>query len=192
MLESMITNPSPTRAEITDIANAVFEHADAIMLSGETTTGKFPFECVEIMDRIAASIEGGKTVRGFTNNVPLKSAHQRINGAAVYLANEGEAAGICVFTHSGKTARHIAGLRPQCAPVFAFTPSIEVCRELSLHFGVTAQVIDSYADASEVLLTMETKLLEDNHVKSGDSIVIVSDIVVGKETLHAIHVHVIK
>jgi len=167
MLESMITNPSPTRAEITDIANAVFEHADAIMLSGETTTGKFPFECVEIMD-------------------------QRINGAAVYLANEGEAAGICVFTHSGKTARHIAGLRPQCAPVFAFTPSIEVCRELSLHFGVTAQVIDSYADANEVLLTMEAKLLEDSHVKPGDSIVIVSDIVVGKETLHAIHVHVIK
>jgi len=192
MLESMIINPSPTRAEITDIANAVFEHADAIMLSGETTTGKFPFECVEIMDRIAASIEQGKTVRNFTNNVPLKSAHQRINGAAVYLANEGSAAGICVFTHSGKTARHIAGLRPQNAPVFAFTPSIDVCRELSLHFGVVAHVIDSYADANEVLLTMQAKLLEDNHVKPGDSIVIVSDLVVGKETLHAIHVHVIK
>jgi pyruvate kinase len=192
MLESMITNPSPTRAEITDIANAVFEHADAIMLSGETTTGKFPFECVEIMDRIAASIEGGKTVRNFTNNVSLKSAHQRINGAAVYLANEGDAAGICVFTHTGKTARHIAGLRPQGAPVFAFTPSIEVCRELSLHFGVVAHVISSYSDANEILETMCGKLVEDGHAKPGDSIVIVSDIVVGKETLHAIHVHVIK
>jgi pyruvate kinase len=192
LLESMITNPSPTRAEITDIANAVFEHADAIMLSGETTTGKFPFECVEIMDRIAASIEGGKTVRNFTNNVALKSAHQRINGAAVYLANEGEAAGICVFTHSGKTARHIAGLRPQGAPVFAFTPSIEVCRELSLHFGVVAHVIGPCTDANEILTTMCARLLEDNHVKPGNSIVIVSDIVVGKETLHAIHVHVIK
>jgi pyruvate kinase len=192
MLESMITNPSPTRAEITDIANAVFEHADAIMLSGETTTGKFPFECVEIMDRIAASIEGGKTVRGFTNNVSLKSAHQRINGAAVYLANEGDAAGICVFTHTGKTARHIAGLRPQGAPVFAFTPSIEVCRELSLHFGVVAHVIGPCADANEILSTMCSRLIEDNHVKPGDSIVIVSDIEVGKETLHAIHVHVIK
>jgi pyruvate kinase len=192
LLESMIANPSPTRAEITDIANAVFEHADAIMLSGETTTGKFPFECVEIMDRIAERIEQGKTVGEYVNPVPLKSAHQRINGAAVYLSNEGKAAGICVFTHTGKTARHISGLRPQNAPIFAFTPSLEVCRELSLHFGVVAHVIDDCTDANEILTTMCARLLEDNHVQAGDSIVIVSDLVVGKETLHAIHVHVIK
>ena len=192
LLESMIVNPSPTRAEITDIANAVFEHADAIMLSGETTTGKYPFECVEIMDRIASRIEQGKTVGEFVNPVPLQSAHQRINGAAVYLANEGKAAGICVFTHSGKTARHIAGLRPQNAPIFAFTPSLDVCRELSLHFGVVAHVIGASSDVNEVLLQMQTRLLQDNHVQPGDSIVIVSDLVVGKETLHAIHVHVIK
>jgi pyruvate kinase len=192
LLESMITNPSPTRAEITDIANAVFEHADAIMLSGETTTGKFPFECVEIMDRIAARIEQGKTVGDYVNPVVLKSAHQRINGAAVYLSNEGSAAGICVYTHSGKTARHIAGLRPQNAPIFAFTPSIEVCRELSLHFGVVAHVIEPCSDANEILTTMCGRLIEDNHVQPGDSIVIVTDLVVGKETLHAIHVHVIK
>jgi pyruvate kinase len=192
LLESMITNPSPTRAEITDIANAVFEHADAIMLSGETTTGKYPFECVEIMDRIATRIEQGKTVGEYINPVALKSAHQRMNAAAVYLANETESAGICVFTHSGKTARFIAGLRPQNAPVFAFTPNLDVCRELSLHFGVTAHVIASSTDANEVLLVMQAKLLEDGHVQPGESIVIVSDLVVGKETLHAIHVHVIK
>jgi pyruvate kinase len=192
LLESMITNPSPTRAEITDIANAVFEHADAIMLSGETTTGKYPFECVEIMDRIAGRIEQGKTVGEFVNPVPLKSAHQRINGAAVYLANEGKGAGICVFTHSGKTARHIAGLRPQNAPVFAFTPDLGVCRELSLHFGVVAHVITASTDPNEILMQMQAKLLDGNHVEPGDSIVIVSDLVVGKETLHAIHVHVIK
>jgi pyruvate kinase len=162
------------------------------MLSGETTTGKFPFECVEIMDRIASSIEASKTVRGYANPVALKSAHQRINGAAVYLANEGNAAGICVFTHSGKTARHIAGLRPQSAPIFAFTPSLAVCRELSLHFGVVAHVIGACDDANVVLTTMCSRLMDDNHVKAGDSIVIVSDIIVGKETLHAIHVHVIK
>jgi pyruvate kinase len=124
--------------------------------------------------------------------VVLKSAHQRINGAAVYLSNEGSAAGICVYTHSGKTARHIAGLRPQNAPIFAFTPSIEVCRELSLHFGVVAHVIEPCSDANEILTTMCGRLIEDNHVQPGDSIVIVTDLVVGKETLHAIHVHVIK
>ena len=192
LLESMITNPSPTRAEITDIANAVFEHADAIMLSGETTTGKYPFECVEIMDRIAARIEQGKTVGEYVNPVVLKTAGQRMNAAAVYLANEIESAGICVFTHTGKTARFIAGLRPQNAPVFAFTPNLDVCRELSLHFGVVAHVIGASTDANEVLLQMQSRLLEDKHVVVGESIVIVSDLIVGKETLHAIHVHVIK
>jgi len=188
----MIANPSPTRAEITDIANAVFEHADAIMLSGETTTGKYPFECVEVMDRIAARIEQGKTVGTYVNPVTLKSAGQRMNAAAVYLANEIQSAGICVFTHSGKTARFIAGLRPQNAPVFAFTPHVEVCRELSLHFGVIAHVIGPTTDANEVLLLMQARLVEDHQVSSGESIVIVSDLLVGKETLHAIHVHVIK
>jgi pyruvate kinase len=192
LLESMITNPSPTRAEITDIANAVFEHADAIMLSGETTTGKYPFECVEIMDRIAARIELSKTVGTYVNPVTLKTAGQRMNAAAVYLANEIHAAGICVYTHSGRTARFIAGMRPQNAPVFAFTPSLDICRQLSLHFGVIAHTIGANTDANEMLVQMQARLLEDNHVQPGDSIVIVSDLVVGKETLHAIHVHVIK
>src|SRR5476649_1179140 len=103
LLESMITNPSPTRAEITDIANAVFEHADAIMLSGETTTGKYQMECVEIMDRISRRIEQGKTVANYVNPVIPHSARQHLNAAVVYLANEIESSGICVFTHSGKT-----------------------------------------------------------------------------------------
>src|SRR5471032_2475208 len=107
LLESMITNPAPTRAEITDIANAVFGYTDAIVLSGETTTGKYPMECVEIMDRIAARIEQGKTVATYVNPVVPKSPLQKMNAATVYLANETESAGICVFTHSGKTARFI-------------------------------------------------------------------------------------
>jgi pyruvate kinase len=192
LLESMITNPAPTRAEITDIANAVFEHADAIMLSGETTTGKYPMECVEIMDRIAGRIEQGKTVATYVNPVIPKSPHQKMNAATVYLANETESAGICVFTHSGKTARFIAGLRPQGAPVFAFTPNLDVCRSLSLNFGVRAHVIEFHDDPNENLLRMQRQLLARGYVKPGDSIVVVSDLVVGKETLHAIHVHTLK
>ena len=188
----MITNPAPTRAEITDIANAVFEHADAIMLSGETTTGKYPLECVEIMDRIASRIELGKTVGSYVNPVIPKSPTQKMDAATVFLANETNCAGICVFTHSGKTARFIAGLRPQGAPVFAFTPSLDVCRKLSLHFGVRAQVIEFHNDPNENLLRMQNKLLAYNYVKPGQSIVVVSDLVVGKETLHAIHVHTLK
>jgi pyruvate kinase len=192
LLESMITNPAPTRAEITDIANAVFEHADAIMLSGETTTGKYPMECVEIMDRIAGRIEQGKTVAEYVNPIICKTAGQRMNAAAVYLANETKCTGICVFTHTGKTARFIAGLRPQGAPVFAFTPDEEVCRSLALHFGVRAHMIEFHNDPNENLLRMQNQLLERGYAKAGDSIVVVSDLVVGKETLHAIHVHTLK
>jgi pyruvate kinase len=192
LLESMITNPSPTRAEITDIANAVFEHADAIMLSGETTTGKYPLECVEIMDRIAERIEQGRTVETYVNPIVCKSPGQRMNAAAVYLANEAKCAGICVFTHTGKTARFIAGLRPQLAPVFAFTPHIEICRSLSLHFGVRAHVIEVNGDPNETLVRMMAKLREFHYVNPGDSIVVVSDLVAGKDVLHAIHVHTLK
>jgi pyruvate kinase len=192
LLESMITNPSPTRAEITDIANAVFEHADAIMLSGETTTGKYPLECVEIMDRIATRIEQGKTVTEYVNPIVCKSAGQRMNAAAVYLANEAKCAGLCVFTHTGKTARFIAGLRPQGAPIFAFSPHVEVVRSLSLHFGVRAHTLEVGSDPNETLVRMIAKLREFRYVSPGDSVVVVSDLVAGKDILHAIHVHTLK
>jgi pyruvate kinase len=192
LLESMITNPAPTRAEITDIANAVFEHADAIMLSGETTTGKYPMECVEIMDRISRRVEQGKTVAGYVNPVKPYSSRTHLNATAVYLANETDAAGICVFTHSGKTARYIAGLRPQTAPIYAFTPNLDVCRSLSLHFGVRAHTIEFHNDPNENLLRMQSRLLERGYMRPGDSIVVVSDLVVEKEILHAIHVHTLK
>jgi pyruvate kinase len=192
LLESMITNPAPTRAEITDIANAVFEHADAIMLSGETTTGKYPMECVEIMDRIARRIEQGKTVSEYVSPVIPYSPRTHLNSTAVYLANNIKAAGICVFSHSGKTARYIAGLRPQTAPVYAFTPNLDVCRSLSLHFGIRAHVIEFHNDPNENLLRMQARLLERGYMHPGESIVVVSDLVVEKEILHAIHVHTLK
>ncbi|MEI9998297.1 MAG: pyruvate kinase [Verrucomicrobiota bacterium] len=188
----MITNPAPTRAEITDIANAVFEHADAIMLSGETTTGKYPLECVEIMDRIARRIELGRTVSEYVSPVRAYSSRTHLNCTAVYLANDIKAAGICVFTHSGKTARYIAGLRAQTAPIYAFTPNVDVCRSLSLHFGVRSHVIEFNNDPNENLVRMQSRLLERGYMRPGDSIVVVSDLVVGKEILHAIHVHTLK
>jgi pyruvate kinase len=115
-----------------------------------------------------------------------------MNAAAVYLANETRSAGICVFTHTGKTARFIAGLRPQVAPIFAFTPHIEVCRSLGLHFGVRAHVIEAGGDPNETLVRMLAKLREFHYATSGDSIVVVSDLVAGKDLLHAIHVHTLK
>jgi pyruvate kinase len=189
LLESMIVNPSPTRAEITDIANAVFEHADAIMLSGETTTGKYPLECVEIMDRIAKRIELSKTVMNFINPLDCSSDNERLLSSAVHLANATKAQGICIFTTSGRTAAFIAGLRPQVSPVYAFTPTMKVARRLLLNFSVASDVIDFSPDPSQTVLNMHEKINDHRYLQPGDRVVIVSDLKMGKDTIHAIYLH---
>src|SRR5207247_3502939 len=104
MLESMIENPMPTRAEVTDVANAVFEQTDAIMLSGETTVGKYPLKCVEVFDRIAQRIErsGGAN---FQDHADLINQRQKLAKSAVVLANELKADAMVVFTVRGKIGR---------------------------------------------------------------------------------------
>jgi pyruvate kinase len=144
------------------------------------------------MDRIAKRIEAGKTVGTYVNPIVPKTPRERINAATVYLANESKSVGICVYTHTGTKACFIAGLRPQTAPVYAFTPDIHVCRSLSLHFGVRAHLIVPSDDPNETLLQMIAILKEKGYAETGDSVVVVSDLVAGKETLHAIHVHEIK
>ena len=121
MLESMITNPVPTRAEITDVANAVFEQADAIMLSGETTVGKYPVNCVRVLARVAERIErsGGA---GFAEDAILEDDRQKTVHAAVSLANSLPDAKIVVFTRRGTMADYVSNLRPHSAPIYAFSP----------------------------------------------------------------------
>src|SRR6266481_3927993 len=111
MLESMINNPLPTRAEITDVANAVFEQADAIMLSGETSVGRYPVECVRVLDRVACRIErsGGAN---FQDHADLTSPRQKLVKSAVVMANDLKAEAILVFTQHGTMARNVSNLRP--------------------------------------------------------------------------------
>ena len=138
MLESMITNPLPTRAEITDVANAVYEQADAIMLSGETSVGKYPVQCVETFDRVARRIErsGGA---GFANDAVIDGPRQKTVAAAVSLANNFPHAKMVVFTFHCSMALYVSHLRPLHAPIFAFSPDERVCRRLALLYGVHAQ-----------------------------------------------------
>jgi pyruvate kinase len=118
MLESMIANPLPTRAEVTDVANAVYEEADAIMLSGETTVGKYPLKCVEVFDRIARRIErsGGAN---FHERANFTSPRQKLVKSAIVLADELKADAVLVFTIRGNMARHAAACRPRYSPIFA-------------------------------------------------------------------------
>jgi pyruvate kinase len=173
MLESMIENPVPTRAEITDIANAVFEQADAIMLSGETAAGKHPVECVEVMDTIARRIErsGGAN---YHLNAHLEEPREMLMRSAVGLADQLEAAALVVFTRTGLLARIASWLRPRSSPIYAFSDRETLARQLSLLRGVEPMVMPACQDdpAGSVEGALH-RLLESGRVKRGDSVVVV-------------------
>ena len=174
MLESMIENPVPTRAEITDIANAVFEQADAIMLSAETTVGRYPVECVKIFDRVARRIErsGGA---GFAKDAILEDARQKTVASAVVLANSLANAKLIAFTNQGTRPRNISNMRPEHAPIFAFTPAEEVYRQLVLSWGVYPIRLDFASEPDATIARAEKFLREARLTHKNDNLVIISD-----------------
>jgi pyruvate kinase len=175
LLESMIKNRVPTRAEITDVANAVFEQADAIMLSGETTIGQYPVECVEVLNRVATRIErsGGA---GYAKDAILEDARQKTVASAVVLANSLARSKIIVFTRHGRMARNTSNLRPERAIVFAFTPSEEVRRQLSICWGVCPIEIEFSDDPNATIEAAQKYLRDQKLTTTGDNLVIVSDV----------------
>jgi pyruvate kinase len=174
MLESMIENPVPTRAEITDIANAVFEQADAIMLSAETTMGRYPVECVKVFDRVARRIErsGGA---GFARDVILVDARQKTVASAVVLANSLANAKLIVFTRQGTRPRSVSNMRPEHAPIFAFTPNEIVKRRLVLYWGTFPLHLDFAKDPDQTITRAEKFLRDARLTRKGDNLVIISD-----------------
>jgi pyruvate kinase len=175
LLESMINNRVPTRAEITDVANAVFEQADAIMLSGETSVGHYPVECVEVLNRVATRIErsGGA---GYAEDAILQDPRQKTVASAVVLANSLARSKMIVFTRHGTMARNVSNLRPHRATIFAFTPSEEVRRQLSICWGVCPQRIE-FSDDPNVTIETAIKSLRNQKLTSpGDNLVIISDV----------------
>lgn len=176
MLDSMINNPRPTRAESSDVANAVLDGTDAIMLSGETASGKYPFEAVKVMDRICRSIEGGTdkiygTMQFKKPEWVDKQVVESLSYSCVQLAEYVNAKAIAVITNSGSTARRIAKFRPK-VPVFAFTESVDVRRQLNLVWGVHSIKLKEYFDTDRSVELMEEYLLRHGFVSRGDRIVI--------------------
>src|SRR5256714_14669824 len=191
MLESMIENPVPTRAEITDVANAVFEQADAIMLSGETSTGRYPVECVEVLNRVAARTErsGGAN---YAKSAFLEDARQKTVAAAVVLANSLPRSKIIVFTRHGRMARNTSNLRPEHATIFAFTPSEEVRRQLSICWGVCPQRIE-FSDDPNVTIETAQKFLRDQKLTSSvDNLVVISDVRAADEAVDCVQLRCVK
>lgn len=191
MLESMIANPVPTRAEITDVANAVYEQADAIMLSGETSVGKYPVECVKVLQRVAARIErsGGA---GYAANAEFFDKRQKTVSSAVVLANSLVNAKLVVFTRHGAMANYVSQLRPALAPIFAFAPTIEVCRKLMLNWGTFPQLLAFDPNPNRTIGNAERLLLERGLVKTGDNLVIISDLLAGEKLFDSIQLRVVE
>ncbi len=191
LLESMITNPMPTRAEITDVANAVFEQSDALMLTAETTLGRYPVECVEILKRVAMRIErsGGA---GYAKDALLEDVRQKTVASAVMLADSLPDSKLVVFTLRGRMARYTSNLRPQRAPIFAFTPNEEVYRQLGLYWGVLPFRIDFGQNADETIASAEKFLRRNKLAASGNRMVIVSDTTMGRAMIDSIQLRVLK
>ncbi|MBK8814401.1 MAG: pyruvate kinase [Methylococcaceae bacterium] len=173
MLESMISAPVPTRAEVSDIANAVLEKADAIMLSGETTTGKYPVECVKVFKRISRRIESTH------NDDPTKELHfptpkGKMLRSAVYLANDIESCGIVVFSRSGYLVRMLSSLRPK-VPIYAFTDIPELFRNLLILWGVEPFQMDFSEDPEDTIKDAFDYLKRKKWVKEGQTLIVISN-----------------
>jgi pyruvate kinase len=189
MLESMISNPVPTRAEITDVANAVFEQADAIMLSGETTVGKYPVKCVEVMHKVAQRIErsGGA---GFAEEAMLDDDRQKTVRSAVSLANSLPDSKIVIFTRRGTMADYVSNLRPN-APIYAFAASYDVVRKLIVNWGTYPHYLSFDPNPNRTIGSAINYLVDAGLAKPGDHLVIVSDMLAGEERFDTIQLRVI-
>jgi len=178
MLDSMIENPRPTRAEASDVANAVFDGTDAVMLSGETSVGKYPLECVRIMDSIVRATENHKKtdIPGFHyRRMQNMSYEESICHSACLMAEENNAAAIICLTNRGRTALLLSRFRP-VVPVIAFTEKMEAVRYLNIVWGVQGELIDDVKDTDSTL-DMAAELAENmGYIKKGDTVVFTAGI----------------
>ncbi len=175
MLESMIDSPSPTRAEITDVSNAVFEQCDAIMLSGETSVGKYPLKCLEVMDRIALRVErsGGAN---YSEQARMDTMGAKMLKAAVVMAREVRAQALIVFTRTGGMARNAAWLRPLHVPLYAFADNEPLVGPLTLHWGVQPFYLPFSDDPTQNVDNAIALLKERGLLKVGDNAVAVTEV----------------
>lgn len=185
MLESMIENPSPTRAEITDVSNAVFEQADAIMLSGETSVGKYPVKCIEIMDRIARRVErsGGAN---YSDMARMDSIGAKMVKSACVLSREVSAHALIVFTRTGNMARNASWLRPLQTPLYAFTDNPRLLDQLTLNWGIRPYFIEFDEDPARRFENAIAVLKEQKLLEPGQHVVSVTEVDMGGRLIDTI------
>ena len=186
MLDSMIRNPRPTRAEASDVSNAVLDGTDAVMLSGETASGKYPVEAVATMRRIVDKAETelqkwGNHKNGGKNPLDLEKSPvtDAVSAAAVQIAKQVKAPAIITLTRSGLTAKMISRHRPEC-PILGLTPSQQTWRELALCWGVQPVRVAEMGDINVAAREAVNKCVKENLLPEGDLVVITAGIPVGR------------
>ena len=183
MLESMITAPSPTRAEVTDVANAVFDGTDAVMLSGETAIGHDPVGVVATMSSIAQRAEAEASYRqwaarlGRIQRETWDSAADRVTAALTHAASEAAvdvgAAAILCCTSSGRTAKAMARFRPGCK-LLALSPTDLTVNQLTMSWGVDPLIVDTYASTDEIVWFAVERAVEEKRIEHGDTVVVIA------------------
>lgn len=183
MLESMIVNPRPTRAEASDIANAVFDGTDAVMLSGETAIGKYPVESIQNMDDIVRKAEQHKDSWSICAEVHFEGNTDdaiSICRAARELAHDRNVACAAVFTLTGKTALLMSKVRPR-VPIHAFTPYMETYQRLSLYWGVIPHLVPFAPDVEKMIEVVDQALQSSTIYENGQQVVIISGLPVNAQ-----------
>lgn len=191
MLESMINNPRPTRAEASDVANAIFDGTDAVMLSGETAVGRYPVQSVEMMDAIIRKAEGQLKKWGhwegvlstpsFLKDITGEEKHDdalSMTSAAREIAHDRNVAAIAVFTQTGRTAQLMAKARPG-VPILAFTPEKRTYQQLPMHWGIIPYLVPFVDTLEEMLKNVEEAIVAATPLRTGQQVVLISGFPVG-------------
>ena len=190
LLESMIENPTPTRAEVTDVANAIYEGADAVMLSGETTIGKYPTEAVNLISRIATQTEKYRTL-GYEEKLISETDWQYLGIAAKNIAESIGADGIIAITRSGQTAEIVSNAKPFMKPIFAFSNNKKTINQLSLSGSVHAYYSPMHASHEKNINSVMGILKKELNPKSDLKFVVISGIL-SEKSADAIEIRTLK
>jgi pyruvate kinase len=185
LLESMIESPVPTRAEVSDVANAVNEGADSLMLSGETTTGKYPFNSLNMLNRIASKIES-EIIPGLSEEIRLFRPKAKMLRSAAMLAMKMKDSAVLVFTRSGDLAAKLGALRPNGAPLFAFTDIDGLHRRLRLIWGIEPFLMNFSENPELTIKNAIEKLKKEQWVETGDQLVTVTNVFAGGKVVESI------
>jgi pyruvate kinase len=190
MLETMSTNPIPTRAETSDVANAIFDGTDAVMLSGETASGRYPTKAVRMMARIADQAERSPFMRYNVrhDSDPSDLVTHAVAQSAVNILHEIDARCIVAFSVSGKTSKQISKQRPSM-PVYAFTSSMDTYNRLSLLWGISPMYIPDIKDARRLISGSENLLMAKKRVAKGDLVVLVIGMGLKRGSTNMIKIH---